>query len=149
MANDSAQRAIIRQGFIILLIALLTGFGIVAGGPRARGWMATHLTLMITAVFIILVGLVWSRLVLTPRQRAVLRFAVVLDGYWGLLSGAFATIFSIPGPATGGGAQPTGWPATVFFTVFIPVLTVLPFIFTGLVLYGLRGSGPRDDAFPR
>jgi hypothetical protein len=148
MENDSAQRSIIRQGFVVLLIALLTGFGIVAGGPRARGWMATHLTLMLTAVFIILVGLVWNRLVLTRRQRAVLRFAVIFDGYWGLLSGVFATIFSIPGPATGGGAEPTGWPATVFFTVFIPVLTVLPFIFTGLVLHGLRGSGPREDASP-
>ncbi|MEA2695949.1 MAG: hypothetical protein QOI66_220 [Myxococcales bacterium] len=145
MPNDSVQRSILRQGFTVLLLAFLTGFGIVAGGPRARGWMATHLTLMITAVFIVLVGLVWNRLVLSPRKRAVLRFAVVFDGYWGLLSGAFATIFAIPGPATGGGAQPAGWQAAVFFTVFIPVLTILPFVFTGLVLYGLRGSGPPTD----
>ncbi|HXI56090.1 MAG TPA: hypothetical protein VNO55_08525 [Polyangia bacterium] len=144
MPNDSVQRSIIRQGFVVLLLAFLTGFGIVAGGPRARGWMATHLTLMLTAVFIVLVGLVWNRLVLSGRQRAVLRFAVVFDGYWSLLSGVFATLFAIPGPATGGGAQPAGWQAAVFFTVFIPVLTILPFVFTGLVLYGLRGSGPAD-----
>ena len=144
MPNDSVQRSIIRQGFVVLLLAFLTGFGIVAGGPRARGWMATHLTLMLTAVFIVLVGLVWNRLVLSGRQRAVLRFAVVFDGYWSLLSGVFATLYAIPGPATGGGAQPAGWQAAVFFTVFIPVLTILPFVFTGLVLYGLRGSGPAD-----
>jgi hypothetical protein len=74
----------------------------------------------------------------------VLRFAVVFDGYWGLVLGVCATLFAIPGPATGGGAQPGGWQAAVFFALFIPVLTILPFVFTGLVLCGLRGSGPAD-----
>lgn len=140
MAQPSAARSILRQGFIILMLGLLAGFGIVAGGPRASAWMATHLTLMLTAVFVVLVGLVYDRLRLTPRQRAVLRFAVVLDGYWGGLAGAFATIFSVPGPVSGHGAQPTGWAATVFFTVFISLLTLLPFVFTSLTLYGLRGE---------
>jgi hypothetical protein len=141
MTASDERRAVLRQGFIVLLIAFLTGFGIVAGGPMARGFMGTHLTLMITAVFIILIGLVWNDLVLSDRQRKVLRFAVVLDGYWGALSGLFATLTRIPGPATGNGAQPSGWAATVFFSVFIPVLTILPFVFGGLALYGLRNRG--------
>jgi hypothetical protein len=134
------RRSILRQGFIVFLLALLAGFGVVAGGPHARGWLATHLTLMLTAVVIVLVGLIWDELVLGPRQRAVLKFAVVLDGYWGAVSGAFATLFEIPGPVSGHGATPSGWPATLFLSVFIPVLTILPFLFTGLVLYGLRGE---------
>ena len=140
MGQPSARRFILRQGFVILLLGLLSGFGIVAGGPQASGWMATHLTLMLTAVLVVLVGLVYDDLELSPRQRAVLRFTVVADGYWGGLSGAFATIFPVPGPVSGHGAQPTGWAATVFFTVFIPLLTLLPFLFTGLTLYGLRGA---------
>jgi hypothetical protein len=142
MPNVPTSRSILRHGFIILFIAFLTGFGVVPGGPRARGWMATHVTGMITAGLIILIGLAWDRLTLTPRQRAALRFAAVADGYWGLAAGAFATIFAVPGPATGGGAQPTGWPGTVFFTLFLPVLTILPFMFAGLVIHGLRGDGP-------
>ena len=77
------------------------------------------------------------------RQRKVLRFIAVGDGYWGALAGAFATVFDVPGPVTGAGAQPHGWPAAVFFSVFIPLLTVFPFIFTGLVVYGLRGNDPQ------
>ena len=142
MSEPSERRSIIRHGFIVLLIAFGLGFGIISGGPQARGWMATHLTAMLAASFMILVGLVWSHLTLSRRQRALLRFAVVFNGYWGVAGGAFATIFGIPGPVTGGGAHPSGWPATVFFTVFIPVITILPFLFAGLVLYGLRGPEP-------
>src|SRR5262249_24884817 len=110
---------------------------------HARSWMATHLTLMITAVFIVLIGLVVDELTLSPRQRSVLRFAAVADGYWGALAGVFATLFEIPGPVSGhGAAPPPGWPTTYFFSVFLPVLTLLPFVFTGLVLYGLRGKAP-------
>ena len=135
------RRSVLRQGFVILLLGLLSGFGIVAGGPYARGWLGTHLTLMLTAVFILLVGLAWDSLKLSARQRAVLRFTLVLDGYWGGLAGVFATLTRIPGPVSGGGAQPApGWESTVFFAVFLPILTILPFVFTGLVLYGLRGS---------
>ncbi|MFI5307165.1 MAG: hypothetical protein ACHQ53_07435 [Polyangiales bacterium] len=139
MSNDIVRRSVLRQGFIVLLIALFLGFGIIAGGPHARGFMATHLTLMISALLIIVVGLLWDDLALSPRQRALLRFAVVFDGYWGAAAGTWATLFAIPGPATGGGAQPSGWAATVFFTVFIPALTILPFVFSGLMVYGLRG----------
>lgn len=135
-------RTLIRQGFIILLIAFAMGFGVIPGGPRARGWMAAHMTTMFTAGFIVLIGLVWERLRLTPRQRAILRFTALGDGYWGVLAGVFSTIFQIPGPVSGGGAQPHGWPAVAFFSLFIPVLTVFPFIFSGLVIYGLRGDHP-------
>jgi hypothetical protein len=143
MSNDLASRSLLRQGFTLLILAFLFGFGIVAGGPHAKAWMGAHLTIMFSAVFAILVGLVWDKLVLSPRQRSVLRFAVVFDGYWGAAGGAFAAIFGVPGPATGGGVEPSGWTALVFFTVFIPALTILPFVFTGLVLRGLRGDAPQ------
>ena len=146
--SDPIRRSILRQGFIVLLIGFATGFGVAAGGPMARAWLGTHLTVMITAVFIILVGLVWNDLVLSARQRAVLRFTVVLDGYWGVAAGVFATLTRIPGPVSGGGAQPSGWPATVFFGLFLPVLTLLPFIFVTLVLYGLRGKEPPQAQHP-
>lgn len=140
MSDVGVRRSIFRQGFIILLLGLLSGFGVVAGGPQARSWMATHVTLMLTALIIIAVASVWDELRLSERQRAVLRFTVVLDGYWGGAAGVFATVFSVPGPVSGHGATPSGWAATVFFTAFIPVITALPFVFTGLVLYGLRGA---------
>jgi hypothetical protein len=87
---DSARRFILRHGFIVLLLGFATGFGVAAGGPMARAWLGTHLTVMITAVLIILVGLVWNELVLSDRARAVLRFTAVLDGYWGVAAGLFA-----------------------------------------------------------
>ena len=133
-------RSVIRQGFIILLLAFVMGFGIIPGGPNARGWMGAHMTLMFTAVFIVVIGFCWDRLRLSPRQLKVLRFTAVGDGYWSALAGAFATVFHVPGPVSGGGAQPHGWEAAVFFSVFIPVLTVFPLVFSGLVIYGLRGS---------
>ena len=141
--TEPGGRSLIRQGFVILLLAFVLGFGIIPGGPRARGFMGAHITEMLTAGFIILIGLCWDRLRLSPRQRKLLRFTAVGDGYWGILAGLFAALSGIPGPATGGGAQPSGWPAAVFFSLFIPVLTVFPFIFTGLVIHGLRGEDPR------
>ncbi|HVV52580.1 MAG TPA: hypothetical protein VHO06_23130 [Polyangia bacterium] len=135
-------RSVTRQGFIILLLAFVLGFGIIPGGPHARGWMAAHVTTMLTAGFVILIGLTWERLRLSPRQRRILRFTAVGDGYWGVLAGVFATLFDVPGPVTGGGAHPAGWTAAVFFSAFIPVLTVFPFVFCGLVIYGLRGDDP-------
>lgn len=88
----------------------------------------------------------WNDLALSRRQRAVLRFAIVLDGYWGIAAGVFATLTAIPGPVSGGGAVPSGWPASVFFRLFLPVLTLLPFVFASLVLFGLHGkaSPPRN-----
>ena len=143
--TDRDGRSLMRQGFIVLLLALLLGFGIIPGGPRARGFMATHVTAMLTAAIIILIGLGWDRLRLSPRQRKVLRFTAIGDGYWGIVAGVFATLFRVPGPVTGGGASPDGWPAAVFFSIFIPVLTIFPFIFTGLVIYGLRGDDPAGN----
>jgi hypothetical protein len=140
--TEPGSRSLIRQGFIVLLLAFALGFGIIPGGPHARGFMATHVTTMLTAGFIILIGLCWDRLRLSPRQRKILRFTAVAEGYWGIAAGLFATLFDVPGPATGGGAQPQGWPAAVFFSIFIPVLTVFPFIFAGLVIHGLRGEDP-------
>jgi hypothetical protein len=133
-------RSVMRQGFVILFLSFLLGFGVIPGGARARGFMAVHTTAMLTGVIVILIGLSWERLRLSPRQRRVLRFAAVADGYWGILAGVFATAFAVPGPVTGGGAQPHGWTALVFFTVFIPVLTILPFVFAALVIHGLRGD---------
>jgi hypothetical protein len=138
MSQDAVSRSLIRHGFIVMLLGFLTGFGIVAGGPHARGWMGTHITLMITALFIVVTGLVWSQLRLSRWAGAVLRFALLFDGYWSAAAGAFGTLWAIQGPATGHGPQASGWPVMVFFTVFIPVLTVLPFIAVGLILYGLR-----------
>ena len=132
------DRSLLRQGFIFLFLALAFGFGIVAGGPRARGWLAVHLTGMLTALIAVAIGLAWEKLVLSPRQRGVLYWSVVADGYWGFLAGTFATVFGVPGPVSGGGVQPEGWQATVFFSVFIPILTILPFIFSSLTIYGLR-----------
>ena len=77
-----------------------------------------------------------------PGGRSLMRqgFIVLLLAFWGIAAGIFATLFHVPGPASGGGAQPAGWPAAVFFSIFIPILTVFLFIFTGLVIYGLRGD---------
>ena len=71
MSSDSVRRSILRQGFIVLLIGFATGFGVVAGGTSARAWLGTHLTIMLTAVFMILVGLVWNDLALSERQRRI------------------------------------------------------------------------------
>ncbi|HEY4157709.1 MAG TPA: hypothetical protein VGM29_06410 [Polyangiaceae bacterium] len=139
--NEPTGRGLLRQGFRILLLSFVLGFGIVAGGPHARGFMATHVTGMLTAIFAVLIGLAWPSLALSLGQRKWLYWSVVIDGYWGLIAGVFATLYEVPGPVSGGGAAPHGWQATVFFSAFIPVLTALPFVFTGLALYGLRGTG--------
>jgi hypothetical protein len=134
-------RSLIRQGFILLFLALLMGFGVAAGGPSARSWMGGHITALMSGMLAILIGLCWDRLVLSPGQRSVLFWSVVIFGYLGEVAAVYAAALGIPGPATGGGAKPEG-PAGMFFLFgFIPILTVLPLTFCGLMLYGLRGDG--------
>lgn len=137
---QGTARSIVRHGFVVLLLALLLGFGVAKGGAPARAWMGAHITALIVGALIVLVGLVWDQLSLGARGRAVLRWAAVLDGYLSVVAGAFAALAGIPGPATGGGAQPSGTAGMVFLGGFIPVLTLLPFLFVGLTLYGLRGE---------
>lgn len=103
--------------------------------------MGIHVTIMLTAVIAVVIGLAWDRFALGYVQRRVLYWSVVVNGYWGLVGGVIATVYRIPGPVSGGGVQPApGWPASVFFTAFLPVITVLPFVFSGLAIYGLRGK---------
>jgi hypothetical protein len=138
--NQSESRSILRHGFVVVLLSLLMGFGIVKGGPQARSWMGAHVTAFILGAIIVLIGFSWDRLALSPRQRAVLRLTAIADGYLSVIAGAFAAIFGVPGPVTGGGAQPQGLTGTLFFVAFIPLLTILPFIFTGLMIFGLRSA---------
>src|SRR5437660_1168592 len=42
--NGPTGRSLLRQGFMLLFLSFAFGFGIVAGGPRARGWLSVHLT---------------------------------------------------------------------------------------------------------
>ena len=88
-----------------------------------------------------------ARAFFTHRRRATHSrresTCVVIDANRG---GAFASLTSVPGPATGGGEQPEGWAATVFFSAFIPVLTILPFVFAGLTIHGLRASAETSPA---
>ena len=79
--NDSISRKIVAAGAILFLLGLITGF-IIPLLENSRMGLASHLEGVMNGTFLIAVGAVWTRLVLsTGFERAA---------FWLLLYGTYA-----------------------------------------------------------
>lgn len=83
--NDDARRAhrLIEAGILLFLIGLIIGLAVPAfANPRMV--LSSHLESLFNGVFLVLVGLIWSRVVLSKRSKTAL--------FWALLYGTFANM---------------------------------------------------------
>jgi hypothetical protein len=139
------RKNILKHAFVVLTVAFALGLvtGVVSGShsPAAKGWLISHLTGIMVALLMSVVGLLWSDLQLGARAARVLYWSTVPANYLVML------LLGILAPALGGlpplavpEAPPASPVASLVVTSGIILATVSSFVMAGLVLYGLRST---------
>jgi hypothetical protein len=138
------RRTILRHAFVILTVAFLLGLAAgVAGGsrhPHARLWLASHVTALLVAVMIAVIGLAWSELELGERARKVLYFVTVPMNYYALVVlGVLAPALGVPQAIAAPGLPPApSWMQGLMGFSLI-VVTASSLLMSSLLVFGLRG----------
>jgi hypothetical protein len=141
---ESQRRRLLRHGFIFLFIAAWLGIA-TAVLPHPRAWMTAHLAALLTCPILVVIGLVWRELRLTPRLRSMGLITGFTSAYVGLTANIFSAIMDLPGPASQPGVAPPMPAAAVFYTMLAIVVPTTLIAF-GLVMYGMRGEPiPADN----
>lgn len=138
MEMRKADLQLIRAGFMLFTLALLTGLAVpVFANPRMA--VAAHLNAILGAIVLIVVGLVWGLLVMSPAQARLTRATFVFSGYaaWGTACLAAAWGTSRLTPIAGEGHTALPWQETVVAALqSVIVVTVLAGALS--VVYALR-----------
>jgi hydroxylaminobenzene mutase len=140
MTDDPRRRALMRQGFLFLVVALVLGLAIIAL-PHPSRWLAAHLTSFLTGLILVVISLAWNELRLTNGQRRLAYVTWLVAAYGGLVGNVFGAVTDLPGPASNPGVVPPMPQAAVLYTVLAVIVPSL-FVSFGLVLYGMRGIAP-------
>ena len=109
MEIHKADRFLVRAGFLLFTLALLTGFAIPAFfNPRMA--VAAHLGAVLNGLVLIAIGLTWGLLSVSPLQGKLTRGAFLYGAYvsWvaGCLAAAWGTNRMTPLAGAGYGAAP-------------------------------------------
>jgi (hydroxyamino)benzene mutase len=142
IADDPRRRALMRQGFLFLVIALILGLA-VAALPHPSRWLAAHLSAFLTGLILVVIALAWNELRLTSRQLTLAYTTGLIAAYCGLAGSVFGAIADLPGPASNPGVAPPMPQAAVFYVILAILIPTL-FVSFGLVWYGMRGAAKRD-----
>lgn len=140
------RKRILKHAFVILnaafFLGLVTGFAHGQHRPSAKAWLIAHVTGIMVATLIAVVGLLWDDLRLGPRAARVLYWSTVPANY------AVMVILGVLGPALGSypslvipDAPPVAAGVQALVTSGIILATVSSFAMASLVLYGLRAGG--------
>ncbi len=132
------ERSLLRHGFLLFLLALLTGL-IAYQLTNPRMGVAAHVEGVVNGIFLMVLGLAWGRLDLSARTG--------FWAYWMGLIGAYAN-WAIPlFSAVVGASRPrlagAGFSAAPWADSLLPLTGVggvlAPILCSGLVLWALRG----------
>lgn len=132
------NRNIVRHGFVLILLALVSGF-FVQAMPIPRLGLSAHTIGILSGALLIAVGAAWPLFVLSSRQQKVMYWSWLYSSYvnWlGCLVGAAAGA----GKATPVASAGVVGPAAVEAAVGMMLLSValVSFIAVGLSIFGLR-----------
>src|SRR5258708_4798366 len=132
------DRVLVRAGFILFTLALLTGFAIPAF-LNQKAALAAHLTGVLNALVLMALGLAWGLLSVSPLQAKLTRIAFLYATYvnWGssCLAAAWGTNRLTPLSGSGYGAAPWQESTVQALGVSMAVAIVAGAV---LVVYALR-----------
>jgi hydroxylaminobenzene mutase len=110
----NADTFLIRAGFVLFILALLTGF-LIPVLLNKKMALAAHVTGIMNALVLIVLGLAWGLLAVSPLQASLIRAAFLYATYvnWisSCLAAAWGTNRQTPVAGAGYGAAP--WKETV------------------------------------
>ena len=138
------DRMLVRAGFVLVCLALVTGFAI-PEFTNPRMGLAAHVTGVLNALLLIAVGLSWNLLLLSPGLQSLTRglflFATFTNWAGSCLAAAWGTSRLTPLTSAGHSAQ--GWQETLVQSLQISV-ALSALTASILVVYALRPAAARD-----
>lgn len=140
MEVRKAELPLIRAGFVLLTLALLTGLAVPAF-LNARMAVAAHLTGVLNALLLIALGLTWGFLSLSPAQAKLTRAAFLYSAYasWGTACLAAAWGTSRLTPLSGAGHSAAPWKEAVVQGLQVSIVLVILAAAVSVV-YALRSQ---------
>jgi hypothetical protein len=137
------RRIIVRHAFIFLTVAFLLGLvaGVTGGNhhPHARLWMGAHITGILVALMVAIVGLMWPELELGRRAARIL-YAVTIPANYFIMAvlGVLAPAMGFPQAiATPDLPSTAAWVHALVAATLV-IATVSNLSMSGLMIYGLR-----------
>ena len=138
MEAPKVDRLLIRAGFVLFTLALLTGLGVPAF-LNHRMAVAAHLTGVLNGLLLIVLGLAWGLLAMRPAQARWTRGAFLYGAFanWGTSCLAAAWGTSRLTPLSGAGYRAAAWQESVVQVLQVSLALA---ILAGAVsvVYGLR-----------
>jgi (hydroxyamino)benzene mutase len=141
--HGAAGHRFIELGMLLFLLGLATGFAIPFMSSPRMG-LSSHLEGVLNGIFLISLGLIWSRVAL-PRWAEKLAIVFALFGtFANWLATLLAALWSAGGmtPIAGGGAQGSAGQEAVVGALLLG-LSFAMIGLCGLVLWGLRRARGR------
>jgi len=140
MEVSKADRLLIRAGFVLFTLALLTGFAVPAF-LNTRMAVAAHLTAVMNGLLLIALGLSWGLLTMRPAQARLTRAAFLYGTYanWGTSCLAAAWGTTRLTPLSGAGFGAAAWKEGVVQALQVS-LALAMLLGAVLVVYGLRSA---------
>ncbi len=139
METWKPERGLIRAGFVLFTLALLTGFAVPAF-RNTRMAVNGHVTGAMNALYLIALGLAWGLLTQTPAHAKLTKITFLYGTFanWGtsLLAAAWGT--NKLTPLAGAGFTAAPWQEAIV-QVFQVTLTMSIVIGAVSVVYALRG----------
>jgi hydroxylaminobenzene mutase len=140
MGNSDLERTLTRAGFTLILLALVTGFGI-PNFTNPRMALAAHMTGVLNGLLLVALGSVWSQLSLSPGQRRLAKGAALFATYMNWAASCLAAAWGTSRltPLAGAGHAAVPWQENLVQAGQVS-LSLAILLALGLVLYGLRGA---------
>lgn len=136
----SRDTYLVRHGFMLFLLGLLTGVAVYRLANPRMG-VTAHLEGVTNGMFLVILGLAWTRLGgLSNRVQAVIFWTALVGAYsnW-----AFPLFSAVVGagfpPLAGAGFTTEPWQQPIF-KASIALAVIPPVVCTALVVWALRGS---------
>jgi (hydroxyamino)benzene mutase len=138
-----AERGLIRAGFILFLLALLTGFAIPAF-TNHRMALAAHVGGVLNALILIAVGLSWGLLTMGASQAKLTRVAFLVGAYANWFTACLAAAWGTSKltPLSGAGYTADPWKEGVVQALQV-VLSVVMVVGAVSVIHALRSPRVR------
>lgn len=132
------NRGMIKHGFILILIALVSGL-LVGAMPIPRLGLSAHTIAIVSGVLLIAVGAIWSQFSLSPKNTKLMYWAWLYSSYTNWLACIVGALFGAGKvtPLASSGAIGSQAAEAVVAALFGTV-ALASFIAVGLSLWGLR-----------
>jgi (hydroxyamino)benzene mutase len=146
----TANRTLLRAGFLLFLLALLTGFAIPAFRNQKMA-LGAHLTGVMNGLVLIALGFAWGYLALRPAAAKAVKGLFLYSAYanWATTCLAAAWGTSRLAPLNGAGFSAAPWQETIVEVLQVSLALAIV-AGAALVVYGLRpAAASAAEALPR